>query len=230
MKSKRLERILSMIDKEEKIADIGADHGKLSYEIIKHNLADQVIATELNEKSIEKMRKSLEERTNERLVLRVGDGLEPLKKDEVDLVIIAGMGGNLIASILEKSYDKKFSKKTPQFIFQPVQFQNELRKYLYENNFHILDETIVEENEKFYHIIKSIKSSSKDDLYKNLKDIEFYYKIGVFNILKKPSCYNQYIEKTIEKCEEIYTRLKENNKDEKSDRLRKYIDFLRSVM
>lgn len=130
MKSKRLERILSMIDKEEKIADIGADHGKLSYEIIKHNLADQVIATELNEKSIEKMRKSLEERTNERLVLRVGDGLEPLKKDEVDLVIIAGMGGNLIASILEKSYDKKFSKKTPQFIFQPVQFQNELRKYL----------------------------------------------------------------------------------------------------
>ncbi len=84
-----------------------------------------------------------------------GDGLEPIRPFEVDTVIIAGMGGLLIRDILDKDKTKRDS--ITYFILQPNIASRELREYLYENNFEIIDESLVKEDGKFYEIIYAKK-------------------------------------------------------------------------
>lgn len=229
MNSERLDEILSMVEKVDKIADIGTDHGKMAYEIIRLNLANVVIATELREKSIQKLKKSLIRSKKTNIIPRVGDGLKPLEKDEVDEVIIAGMGGNLISDILKTSHDEKFIEKNPILILQPVQFQNIMRKYLHENMFKIIDESIAFENNKFYHIIKSIKKDQKDNIYDEYQglNLDFCYNIGSINIQKKEPVYLKYIESEIEKNQKIRAELYHNNINKKLEKVDRYIEFLR---
>ncbi|NLJ57491.1 MAG: SAM-dependent methyltransferase [Tissierellia bacterium] len=194
---KRLETIVSMVEKCNLVADIGTDHGYVAEMLLKKGICKKVIATDLREGPLNR---ALEHLTKvnllDRCELRLGSGLTVLNEGEVDAIIIAGMGGDLISGILEES--KNIALKS-QLILQPMTAVGNLRKYLIKNGFKIVTEKIVKENH-FYFIIKAEKGISKEE-------DEFYYQVGRILVEKKDQTMVEYLKKVLDTNEKIIRKL-----------------------
>ena len=151
--SERLQVIANFVDKSLTAVDVGTDHGYLSAYLVKNNISDKVIATDVNEKPLQKaINYIIQNELGDSIETRLGNGLEPIAPGEADVCIIAGMGGHLIANIMESSKD--VSKTIDTFILQPMTGEEELREYLYENKYTIVDEKLAKEGKRIYHILK----------------------------------------------------------------------------
>ena len=149
--SERLKAIASMVIAQKAAADIGTDHAKLPLYLIIHNVCPKVIATDLNELPLSRARQEvMEHGLLEKVELRLGDGLTPLKPGEVESVVIAGMGGNTIAGIIKKSPEVAGKVR---LVLQPMADSFELRIKLGEMGYKIIEEQLVEEKNKIYEII-----------------------------------------------------------------------------
>lgn len=150
--SKRLKEIVNLIDKNSKVADIGTDHGLVPNFLVENNISSYIVASDISEKSLEKTYELVDNKyIDSKIYLRVGNGLEVIEKNEVDTVILAGMGGILISKLIEKDFDKVENLK--KLILQPMQNQYELREYLYKNGFIFNDQRIVYEEKKYFEIM-----------------------------------------------------------------------------
>lgn len=135
-------------------ADIGCDHGKLGYYLLQTDRAETVIATDISASSLRKTEKlALENGVESRLLTRVGDGLEPLESGEADVVVIAGMGGDLIAEIIEKAYAD--GKRFPSFLLSPNTHPERVRSALLSSGHNIVSDGLTECGKKYYNIILS---------------------------------------------------------------------------
>ena len=148
MISKRLNKISSHI-KGKRMADIGTHHGLVPIFLIENKIVDYAIAADISKPSLQKAIDLAKEKNIE-LDARLGDGMEVLKtEDGIETVVIAGMGGVLIGEILSAS---EISKNV-RLILQPMQGSKELRKYLFENGYEIVDEDVVFEDDRYFEII-----------------------------------------------------------------------------
>lgn len=190
--SKRLRAIVNFCDKNKIIADIGTDHGFVPNFLYEEDINRKIIATDISLNSLNKAIEFTELRGNKGKIEHiVCNGLE--KIPPVDQIIIAGMGGILISKILDRDFEK--ARQAEKLILQPMQQVDYLRKFLYDKGFKILDEKIVFEDNKFFHIIvanyKAIKEEYTDidlkvsKLLRNRKDkdlIEFLKYLINYNI------------------------------------------------
>ena len=132
--SKRLMKIASYVNYCEAIADIGTDHGYIPIYLVKNNKCNSAIASDIIKGPIEKASTNIRfEGLSEKIKCLLGGGLKPLKVGEVNGVIIAGMGGNLIRDIILEDIEKV--KLYDFLILQPAQNPEVLREFLYNNNF-----------------------------------------------------------------------------------------------
>lgn len=156
----RLEFILSFAGKCRCAADIGADHGKLAAALVLSGRAGRVIASDVNPGPLSKA-KELSERLglSDRMEIRLTDGLAGLEDAGVDLIIIAGMGGELIASIIEAAPWVK--DRYVSLILQPMTTSPELRRYLYSAGFGIVREGAVLEDGKPYEVLTAVYSGDR---------------------------------------------------------------------
>jgi len=192
---KRLRVIADLINDDEKVvADIGCDHGYLSKILINENRAKQVIATDISKPSLEKTA-ILASRygINDKIITKVGDGLKPIENENVDIVVIAGMGGFEIIKILQDNKKTKYSK----LIFQPVQNSIELRSYLIKNNYKILKDFIIEDKGKFYNTL--VVEFNNQNQILNSEEVEF----GLTNFDLKSKDFYNYLLFYINKYENI---------------------------
>lgn len=157
------------------VADIGTDHAYIPIYLIENNLAEHVIASDIKKGPIDIAKSNVEKHNlTDKIETRLGGGLSVLKAGEIDTIIIAGMGGQLISEIINT--DKEIAKKC-SLVIQPMNAQYELRKYLIENNFKIVNEDIAVEGFKVYNIM-NIQSGNQE---KFQNDIEYHipkYLIG----------------------------------------------------
>ncbi len=157
----RLEFIARYIKRGSRLADIGCDHGRLCVAMIQRDQVKNAIATDYSKESLKKAELlALKLGVEDRLDCRVGDGLVPIRKDEVDCVVIAGMGGNEIANILTQGIDKLSNEVT--VIMQPMQQQGDLRYSLIDMGFCIIDEELVFEKNRIFDIVVSKKGKESD--------------------------------------------------------------------
>lgn len=168
--SNRLLTIIDFVPKNSIVVDIGTDHGYIPVYLIKNNISKKVIATDISEESLIKGKEYIEEQSLEDDIdTRVGDGFQVLKPFEADTAIIAGMGGLLIADIIDNRKD--ISRTITNFILQPMVASNKLRKYLYNNSYEIINEKLVKEGENFYEIIYAKKG-------KEFIEKDIFFEIG----------------------------------------------------
>ncbi len=221
----RLECIKSMVSKCKVAADIGTDHGYVAEMLLKDNICDMVIATDLNEGPLNRAVEHLTSlELNDRCDFRLGSGLTVLKENEADALIIAGMGGELIADILEAS--KSIALNATQLILQPMTTADRLRCYLYENGFKIIDENIVKELHHYYFIIKAVPG--KDEA-----EDERYYEISKILLSKKDPLMTEYLNRLLNINENIIRSIEKNNNsvyNEKIEILNRKNDKIRELM
>ena len=206
----RLLKIASLVTKGKKIADIGTDHGYIPVHLLNEGYIDFAILADVNKGPLENARKEVRHNNlSDKVDLRLGSGIEVLKKGEVDEVIIAGMGGILISELLEANIE--VAQSTEKFILQPMQAQKELRKYLLNNGYEILDEVLVREDFRIYEIIVA-KYTGKNT---NVED-EIFYEVGNKLIENKDELLNEFIDKRIHTYTSILNKLE--GKSGKRDR------------
>lgn len=176
--SERLAAIAEYVFQGETVADIGTDHGLLPIFLLQRNISPKVVLTDINKGPLEKAKANLLANAPEiDADLRHGGGLEPLEKDEVDTVIIAGMGGLMMTDILAADQEKTRSYR--KFILQPRNGRDKLRIWLYQNGYTISDERLVREGKYICEILVVDTSlyeerSKNDESYeKMLSDLEF---------------------------------------------------------
>ena len=152
----RIRAVINFIRDGSSVADIGADHGYLSIELIKSGRAAKVIATEKNIGPFQAARKNISAVALEGVDVRLGDGLQVLSAGEVDTICIAGMGGALIEKILDDSPEVVSSAR--QLILQPMNGAEKIRAWLRENCWTIDDEDLAESSGIIYEIISAVKT------------------------------------------------------------------------
>ena len=148
----RLLAVADMVGDCKSLADIGTDHAYVPVYLVEKKRAESAIAMDINEGPLTRADENIKRfNLSDKIKTRLSDGLEKLCDNEVDTVVIAGMGGILINSIVESHKDRLTSVK--RYILQPMTAIEETRKYLAENGFNIVDETLAKEDEKIYTVI-----------------------------------------------------------------------------
>lgn len=151
--SKRLLCCASMVQSGARVADIGTDHGYLGIYLLQTGAARHVIACDLRKDPLENARRNAKLfGVDGEMELRLSDGLEKILPDEVDTVVMAGMGGDLIQRILSQCPWRK--REGLQFILQPQSAGNVLRRWLCEDGFEIRREEPVQDGHFLYTVME----------------------------------------------------------------------------
>jgi tRNA (adenine22-N1)-methyltransferase len=186
--SKRIEFIIENLDKVNTIADIGTDHGYVPLVALRRGICTKAIACDINKDPLNKARlNAILEVMGYELEFRLGDGLSPLKDKEVEEVVIAGMGGNLIRDILENDISKV--EDCEVLVLQPAQNPEVLREYLYKNNYEILKEDLCCDDGIYYELFKVKRAEGHATELDSI-----YYEISPILLRQKHPLIKEYLE------------------------------------
>ena len=164
--SKRLEVVSGFIKDNTKIIDIGCDHGLLSIYLAQKYKNIKIIASDVNKNALSSAINNIKNMgLQDRIETRLGKGLEVVKPEEIDTIVIAGMGSNTIVGILKYSEDKL--KNVKNIIVQSNTDLYFLRKNITSIGYYIEDEVLVEDKGIIYTVIKFSKGKKKYN-YKEL--------------------------------------------------------------
>ena len=184
--SERLDKIASFVSHGDKVADIGTDHGYIPIYLKQKGISSYIIAGDINKGPLEKMEENLDKHLpedREGIYMRLGSGLDVIEPYEADTVVIAGMGGLLMADILSQDWHKTRSVK--RFILQPRNAQDKLRKWLLENGFSITDEVLARESRFVWEILCVETAAAKDPKADYFGSALQQYEVGQ-HIIRKP--------------------------------------------
>ena len=159
MLSLRLSSLTKFVNYNDKIIDIGCDHALLDIFLVKNDLVKSIIASDVNSQALDSGIKNIEnEGLSDKIDARLGDGLNVLtEKDNIDTVIISGMGTNTIMGILNNDYLKNINK----LIIQSNNDHTMLRKYVTKLGFFIKSEEYFQDNKKNYINIVFVRGNKK---------------------------------------------------------------------
>ena len=164
----RIKAMTNFVPNGSRVADIGADHGYLSIELVKSRRADFVIATDKNFGPLEAAKKNIFAEGFENFIeTRLGDGLQVLKIGEVDTICVGGMGGALICKIFDDA--PNIFNSVENLILQPMNAVDKVKNYLADKNFHIADIDLAEVGGIIYEIIFATKFADKISARKKIE-------------------------------------------------------------
>lgn len=150
----RLKACALMVRKGAKVVDIGTDHAYLPIWLVQNNIVKSAIAADINEGPLNIAKQNIAKYSlSDKIETRLSNGLEKINRDEVDDIVIAGMGGELISNILSKASWLKDSSKN--LILQPMTTSRELRIFLKGENYKIYKEETVTSEKRVYTIINA---------------------------------------------------------------------------
>ena len=145
----RLAMVAAMVPEEAKLADIGTDHAYLPAALVEAGRISDAIAADLRSGPLDRARQTvLEQGLEGQIELRLCDGLSGIGPQEVDTVVIAGMGGETIAAILEAAPWTR--EQNTRLILQPMSSMDDLRRWLAANGYAIEREDLAREGETLY--------------------------------------------------------------------------------
>ncbi|MGW8957107.1 tRNA (adenine(22)-N(1))-methyltransferase [Paenibacillus sp. NPDC055715] len=242
--SQRLQYIMEQIPVGSRLADIGSDHGLLPVAAMRSGRVTQAVAGEVNDGPLRAAQRQVAEAgLTDRITVRKGDGLAVITADEVDVITIAGMGGSLIASILEQGKDKLDSVK--RLVLQPNVGEDILRRWLIEHQWILTGEHIMEEDGKIYEVLTAVPVSDspvkQDELYRPLALSgssvvlmqDWLERLGPLLIREPDEVFFRKWKLEIHKLQNVLAQLARSEQEsaqQKQEQLRKQIEQLEEVL
>ena len=148
--SPRLAAIAARVPPGFRLADIGTDHAYLPAYLLLEGTIPSAVASDVNRGPLDRGRETARQAgVEEKIDFRLSDGLNGLEANEADVIVIAGMGGELIARILSEAP----WTREKLLLLQPMTAQPELRRWLNGNGYRIEGEAVVREGQKLYVIL-----------------------------------------------------------------------------
>jgi len=152
--SPRLAMCASFVRQGSVAADIGTDHALLPIWLVRNKKAIRAVASDINEGPIAVARRNIQRCGMSELVTTVvADGLAGIEPEEVTDIIIAGMGGDLIAAILDAASWVRSEKY--RLILQPMSHAERLREYLFANGFALEQEQALRDSGRVYSVMQA---------------------------------------------------------------------------
>ena len=150
-----MKAVASMVTPDYVLADVGTDHGYVPISLVQRKKIQKAIAMDINKGPLQRAREHIAEfQLEEFIETRLSDGVKKLKVGEVDSILIAGMGGELVIHILSDGMEVCRSVK--ELILQPQSELDKVRRFLRENKYKIVDEDMVIEDGKYYPMMKVV--------------------------------------------------------------------------
>ena len=146
----RLETVASCVEKNTNVIDIGCDHALLDIYLIQNNRCNYIIASDNKIGPVNQATANVKKYNIDKIKIKLGNGVEPIE-DNIDTIIISGMGGLNIVGILK--YHTKLYKQVDTLILSPNSDAEVLRKEISNLGFHITNEKLVKENNIVYQVI-----------------------------------------------------------------------------
>ncbi|MDE6585892.1 MAG: class I SAM-dependent methyltransferase [Clostridia bacterium] len=151
----RIKKLCSYLESCTTFADVGCDHGYCTEYMLKNNLCARAVISDISDKCLDKAKTLLKDYIQNGQVSSVCCfGLEDISKD-TELVLIAGMGGEEIVSILKNSFIPR------KFVFQPMKNCRAVREYLLSSGAEITADEVFESGGKFYFVLKGTREGNK---------------------------------------------------------------------
>ena len=134
----RLKKIGDLVDSNSLILDIGCDHALLDIYLVKNKIVQKAIASDIKEGPLKHAEENIKKyKLEDKIETRLKDGLDAYT-DDVNTVIISGIGGRSIIGMFK--YKPKITKKIKTVIVSPNNYQIEVRKFFCQIGFKIVDE------------------------------------------------------------------------------------------
>lgn len=214
MLDQRLQAVAALVRQGTRVADIGTDHGFLPAFLVKEKNCPFAIASDIRKGPLDAARRTVEkEDLSDKISLRLGDGLSSVSPNEIDDIVIAGMGGETIAAILESApwvKDKRY-----QLILQPMSRAECLHQYLLENGFEIQTEQLIQDGKHSYIVLSAQYTQAAPDFdpFSHWKggfsspDGRPYWRLAAAYLTKKANGIRKTDEKTAASLSEIAEKL-----------------------
>lgn len=156
--SVRLRSVAALVDSGGVLADVGCDHGYLPIWLIETGRISRAIAMDVNPGPLAHAAEHIREAGLEAYIeTRLSDGLRELSRGEADSLVIAGMGGALTIRILSDSCH--IWQNLREVILQPQSEIEAVRRYIYASRFRIVREDMVEEDGKYYMMMRCVPAA-----------------------------------------------------------------------
>lgn len=202
--SKRLQAVASFVTAGYGLADIGTDHAYIPIELVRSGRIPEAIAMDVNRGPLERAQENIREHgLTEKIRTRLSDGFAGLEPGEADSAVIAGMGGGLTIRILKEGQHTVASLR--ECILQPQSEIEKVRAFLLEEGFLFIGEDMVEEDGKYYPMMKVVPphGSEKESLW---DETELRY--GRYLLRERNPVLRQYLERERRIREQISESLK----------------------
>lgn len=203
--SLRLQTVADYVRKGDVIADIGTDHGYLAVHLLAEDICPKAVLGDVNEGPLNAAAENIQmNHLADRARVELGDGLEVLANQKADTVIIAGMGGPLISSILDNG--SAYLDGVTRLILQPNIASDHIRIWLFENGWKIADETIFTEGGHIYEVIAAVPGDPFDVYSREIPLMKQHW-IGPLLMQKKNSAFRLKWERELKQLRRIETQL-----------------------
>ena len=153
--STRLEACCRFVNKGDRVADIGCDHGYLGIYLLKNGIASSMIEADINEGPLDAARRNaVKFAVKDKMTFHLSDGLQKIPRD-FDCMVCAGMGADTMMSIIHHASDWLKDSRY-RLILQCQSKRPELRQWLYDEGFRINRETLAKDGKFVYSIMEVI--------------------------------------------------------------------------
>ena len=219
--SKRLLAVSGLVSYGSRLADVGTDHGYIPIWLTEQGVIRGAVAMDVNRGPLLRAQENIRAHGLEgKIVTRLSDGVAELCPGEADSVVIAGMGGSLMARILEEGKEVLGTMK--ELVLQPQSDLDKVRRFLQENGYRIDSERMVLEDGKFYPMMHVVHGEMEP-----LSAIEAMY--GPCLLRGGDECLGLCLERERQTMRRVEEGLAENRTEKARERQAELRDRLRQI-
>lgn len=206
--SKRLNAVASLVSDGYRLADIGTDHAYIPIYLTETGRIPGAVAMDVNRGPLLRAEENIRVHGLEaKITTRISDGFAALKKGEADTAVIAGMGGPLTIRILTEGAETVNSLR--ECILQPQSEIEKVRAFLLEEGFFFLREDMVEEDGKYYPVMKVVPGAAEPEMRVSWNETELRY--GKILLEEKNPVLKEYLQREIRIRTQILEGLRGND-------------------